>query len=125
MKNKGTFLGQALLSASDEAIAWHQGENMTNLNEDKQIIKLEKKLGSDYSDELRRMSITELETKLFSLAKYKEEIVVAQKNDEKLRKTKEEVKELRTPYRESKNDNKLRSTLVYLILKEKEELSGS
>ena len=94
---------------------------MNELYEDKEMVKLEKKLGTDYSNELRKMTIEELEDKLFHLAKYREEISESQNNDEQLRKMKEDIKELRTPYRESKTDNKFRSSLVYLILKEREE----
>lgn len=89
------------------------------LLEEKGIVKIEKKLGTDFVNDLRSLSITDLEKRLLALAKYNEEILEAQKADGSLEDAKNLVKELNAPYKESLTDNKLRRNAVYLILQEK------
>lgn len=91
---------------------------MNKLSSEKEIVKLEKKLGSEYADELRAMSTEELKKKLFELAKYRQEIEQAKKEDEELAAARRRANNLAAPYNDSKNDNDKRARLVYLIMQD-------
>lgn len=92
---------------------------MEKLNESKEIVKLEKKLGENNASHFRGMSKSELEYKLLEMANHREEIVTTQKNDTQLNDTKELLKELNAPYKEQLQQNKLKCRFIHLLLKEK------
>lgn len=89
------------------------------LNEEKEIIKLEKKLGKLFAEEIRSLSAEQLKQRLVGLAQHRQEIREAKRNDEHLFKVSEEKKQLEAPYRDSLKDNELRSTFVVKVLEEK------
>lgn len=89
------------------------------LMKDKEVIKLEKKLGADFANELRAMDKEQLEAKLLALAKYRQEIQSSKNADEELKRAKQRKADLEAPYRDSMKDNDLRSRLVSLVMEEK------
>ncbi len=95
-----------------------------SLSDQKEIVKLEKKLidlrSESYVSELRGLNSSELDSKLLELAKHKQEIITSMKNDDELNRIAEEAKELKKPYNESKKQNELISRFVGLLIKEKE-----
>lgn len=86
------------------------------LSAEKEIVKLEKQLGSDYANELRALNAEQLEVKLSQLAKHNQEIDKAKKDDVELQDARERVRDMSAPYNESKKMNKLRTRLLYLIM---------
>lgn len=102
---------------------------MNELSENKEIIKLEKKLrsepgGKDYIDELRASGIGELEFKLKELAKHKQAIITTRDNDDELKSAKSHAKVLAAPYGEQLKGNDLRSRFIGLLLQEIEGVSN-
>ena len=91
---------------------------MDKLLEEKELIKLEKKLGGDLASDFRSLTTSELEFKLLQFAKYKEQIVSTRNADIDLQRAKDEVKELSAPYKEQLKDNELKSRFIALLLNE-------
>lgn len=89
------------------------------LSSDTEVTKLEKKVGRDYTEDLRAMAKDDLEARLLQLAKYRQEIQTSKKNDEELEAAKDRVSFLSGPYRDALKDNDLKSRLVTLIMAEK------
>jgi hypothetical protein len=94
--------------------------NEKRLREEKELLKIEKTLGSEFVAEIRSLKFDELNQKLFQLAKYEQEIITAKNQDDKLLDAKELVKELNTPYREALTVNRQKARLVGLIIAERE-----
>lgn len=94
---------------------------MSKLNEQKEIVKLERQIADEYLvAELRALPKKELEFKLLELAKHAQEIATTKSQDEELQNARSLVKELGTPYSEQLKNNKLKSRFIHLIIKEKE-----
>lgn len=96
---------------------------MSSLSENKEIVKLEKKLrnqtgGFDYVDDLRRLSKYDLESKLKDLAKHKQAIITTKRKDEKLIEAKKEVSNLNAPYNEQTKGNDEKSRFIGLLIQE-------
>ena len=93
---------------------------MDKLLEEAALVVLEKKIDDPvFVSEIRGMDKAALEQKLLQLAKHKEEIELARKDDEELESAKDKVKELSAPYREQTKFNKLKHKFVFLELLEK------
>lgn len=96
---------------------------MNELQEEKEIIKLERYLRregrEDFVTEMQGASEVQLDAKMLALAKHAEEIQTTQANDEKLRDAKSEVRVLAAPYNDQKKMNKKMNRFVALLMKEK------
>jgi hypothetical protein len=99
---------------------------MDKLSEKKEIIALEKKLKNNgqehFVEELRNMSLGELEFKLKDLAKHNQAIITTKKQDDELLEAKAHVKSLSAPYNEQVAANKLKSRFIGLLIQEIEGL---
>lgn len=96
---------------------------MSELEEDKEVIKLEKTLVHSRSQkefvlEVRRMSEVELGAKLLELAKYAQAVETTRKSDEKLKTAKTLVKGLNKPYSDDLKYNKEKARFVALVMEE-------
>lgn len=98
---------------------------MSELKKQKEIVVLEKRLnkefGEGFTSDLRALPVSELDFKLLQMAKHFEEIVTTQREDDKLRKAREGVRELNAPYVEQKKQNKLKSRFLALLIEDKKE----
>lgn len=90
-----------------------------DLNEEKEIVALEKKLKDQGVERLRGMSLEELEFTFLELSKHAQEIVSTMNKDEQYQSAKELVTEMAGPYRDQSKMNKIKSRFVHLIIKEK------
>jgi len=86
---------------------------------DEELMKLEKKIGTEKANSYRGMTTDELDKELFRLAKYREEVHESQKNDVKLTEAKDKVKFMNAPYNETKRALSNQARFVYLTLLEK------
>lgn len=85
---------------------------------------LEKKLfklpgGREFSDEVIRLSIPQLEARISSLQKQLDESEEHMKNNEALNQIKAEKKELEGPYRDVRSAVKLKTKYLIELIKEK------
>lgn len=64
----------------------------------------------------------DLNKKLLTYSKYREETELAKKNDQKLNNAKEEVSELGAPYRETLNALKMKLAYLHLLIKDNGDL---
>lgn len=91
------------------------------MTEPKKVV-LEKKLRSKVGDEVVEALITmdrdELSERLTTLAKHESQTEEAQENDTKLNQLKEELAQLRAPYRETMQGIKLQRSLIAILLDE-------
>lgn len=85
----------------------------------KDLLKIEKKLGNLFADEIRALDDDALKARLVKLAQYREEIKQSMQDDEQLTRAKETAKELAAPYRDSLKDNEMRTTFIVKVLEEK------
>jgi DNA-directed RNA polymerase subunit H (RpoH/RPB5) len=96
---------------------------MDKLSEQKEIIKLEKKLNNLESGDLvasyRRLGESELQDILATLAIHAHSITTIKNEDIELQQAKEALSELNAPYREQLSAIKLKSRFVALLLQEK------
>ncbi len=96
---------------------------MSELSQQKEIVKLEKQLNDEtLASELRGLTKKELEFKLLELAKHAQEIVTTRNDDEALTCAKNVVKDLNAPYNDQLKGNKLMARFIHLLVKEKEEV---
>jgi hypothetical protein len=100
-----------------------QGETVSQeLTLEKETTKLEKYLvkqgRKDFVEAMRNASASELDSKMLSLAKHREEIATTKSNDTELETAKEKKKDLEAPYREQLAMNKKLSRFVGLMMKE-------
>lgn len=96
---------------------------MDELSQDKEIVKLEKKLFKDgqktFAEEVRAMPESALNDCLLRLSKAQQENITAKNNDQKLKDAKAEVNSLQGPYNEFKRKNQEKSRFVSLLLQDK------
>ncbi len=96
------------------------------LNEDleKEVTKLEiylrKNNRQDFIDEMRNAGPEQLDAKMLSLAKHKEEVANTRARDEELKASKAKTKELNAPYNEQLRMNAKLSRFVSLMMQESE-----
>ena len=86
--------------------------------------KIKKKCQKDYpefTDGMDRLGRDDLNKNITRYATYREEVELAQKNDEKLNEAKEVVKDLAGPYRDSLKALKLKLQYLYILLQESAE----
>ena len=92
------------------------------LSQDKEIIKLEKKLvrnfQTDFVTDVRKMDKQELDRKLLDLAKYSQAIKSTMKIDDKLIDAKNTVSSLKRPYNEDIRGNNEKARFVALVMEE-------
>jgi hypothetical protein len=73
----------------------------------------------EWTDSVQGLSVSDLDSMILRYAKYREEIKDAKEKDETLQKTKELIKELSAPYRESLKANELKTKYLITLLGEK------
>ncbi|RLI53014.1 MAG: hypothetical protein DRP09_16710 [Candidatus Thorarchaeota archaeon] len=88
------------------------------LKDQKEIIKLETKIGKTMAAQFRAKSRVELNDEFDRLTRYFEELELTAKEDEELAAAREKVKQLNEPYREQKAWNKIRRRFIYLLMVE-------
>lgn len=98
---------------------------MDELQRNKEIIKLEKKLrnetgGKDYVEELRQASPHELGEKLKDLAKYRQAIITTRSKDVDLKAARKKVNGLNYPYTQQLKGNTDKARFIGLLLQEQE-----
>lgn len=96
---------------------------MSDLLDEKEIIKLERFLKregrEDFVTEMMAASPAQLDSKMLSLAKHREEIDNTRNADDELKKAKAEVRALGAPYRDQTKMNKKLTRFVALLMAEK------
>ena len=83
-----------------------------------ELYKLSKKVGFNYTDELRKLSKEQLDNKILELAKYRQSILNTKKDDEELIKAKEKLKELEGPYKDDLKANLEKQRLISLVMQD-------
>lgn len=95
-----------------------------NLTLDEEITKVERfivKQGQqDFVDAMRASNVEQLDAKLLSLAKHRQDIRNTRDNDTELNHVKDQKRELEAPYREQLKMNEALTKFVALLLKEEE-----
>ena len=91
---------------------------MSSLQEEKELIKLERKFGPDFTRELRQMDKDQLDTKLLDLAKYRTSIIDTQKKDQDLELAKARASQLEKPYKDDLKANLEKQRFITLIMKD-------
>lgn len=80
--------------------------------------KVQKKFPT-FTDATDGLPVGDLEKQLLHYSKNREDVLMAQKDDESLKRAKEEVSELNAPYSEALGDLKLKTAYIALLIKEK------
>jgi len=98
---------------------------MDKLSEEKEIIKIEKKLLKNFEDsfvtEIRGMTPTQLEERIVAFTKAAQENITAKKEDEALEQARKVVNSLNAPYSEFQRKNSEKMRFISLVLQEKTE----
>ena len=89
------------------------------LQEEKEIIKLERIIGAEKANAYRAMTTEQLKTEMSKLNSDREANRQAQKDDPQLEEASNKKKELARPYNEFKKYNQALTSFVYQTLKEK------
>lgn len=93
------------------------------LSQHKEKTKVEKYLKNqmrgDFVESVDSMTREELDSKLLSLAKHRQDITNTMQRDEQLRDAKEEVKVLKAPYNEQKRMNEKMARYVSLVMQDR------
>lgn len=85
----------------------------------KTIQEIVQKAHPDFTGEVDRLGLQELEKRLNTLAKGAEENEEAKENDEDLERAQAEATEMAAPYREYKKANRLKTRYVISLIKER------
>ena len=91
---------------------------MSSLAEEKELIKLERKFGPDFTRELRQMDKEELDEKLLELAKYRTSLIDTKAKDRELEIAKARASSLEKPYNDDLKANLEKQRFVTLIMKD-------
>ena len=94
---------------------------MSKLSEQKEIVKLEKKLDPEKVSSLRGLSRDHLEKELQKLAMTRELLKTTKQNDEEYQRAREVVKELNAPYAEQMKETNTLHRFVALLMEEGKE----
>lgn len=96
---------------------------MENLTLETELTKLQKsleKLGrQDFVELVDNAAPQELDSKILSLAKHREEIQSTKQNDPQLKEISDQKRELAAPYQEQLKANKVMARYAALVLKQK------
>ena len=91
---------------------------MSSLAEEKELIKLEKKFGPDFTRELRQMDKGQLDAKLLELAKYRTSIIDTKAKDRELELAKARASSLEKPYSDDLKANLEKQRFITLVMKD-------
>ena len=91
---------------------------MSSLAEEKELIKLERKYGADYTRELRQMDKEQLDAKLLELAKYRTALIDTKAKDRDLELAKARASSLEKPYNDDLKANLEKQRFITLVMKD-------
>jgi NAD-dependent DNA ligase len=89
------------------------------MSDNKEIVKLEKKLGGEFFSLLRGSTDAELKSKLQSHAVDYHTLHQAMVTDSELNELQEKIKEVKAPYENAVKINMLRQRAIFLVMQEK------
>lgn len=91
---------------------------MSSLSEEKELIKLERKFGADFTRELRQMDKKQLDAKLLELAKYRTSIIDTMAKDRDLELAQARAASLKKPYTDDLKANLEKQRFITLVMKD-------